>query len=126
MKAITIISAKPIDLTTLSNGCREIGTVDLRQKRFVVEGEWGWFAVEQDQRINESFDGSQARRLRALVGEPNFALLEYINDRAAELAIDLLSLDDDIFIDNDHGLVASLGEIRRRIRAGENWQTAPN
>lgn len=56
------------------------------------------------------------------VDTPHFAQLTYDNTQAANLAIKLLPEMGTILVDNDHGLLAKIQEIRLRIQAGSPWQ----
>ncbi len=63
-------------------------------------------------------------RLLEQVEKPNFAQLYFSDDRAVDVAIEILPLDPQVLVDNDNDLVAPVSEIRLRIQAGESWRTA--
>lgn len=124
MRAVTLIARSPIDLEALQERFRDSDRVGLQSaSRLVVAGDWGWFAFDADQKVGSEFEEADIEKFRAAIATPFFLLLEYSTTDAAERAISSLP-SDDFLIDNDHGLVLPVAEVRRRIQSRENWQTA--
>lgn len=125
MKSVAIISDNTLDLAALAEIYTTQGRVDMpSKKRLVVEGAWGWFAMNLGEPPLEDFDESELAQVKTKIARPCFAQLEYSTGPAADAAITLLPSNGFTLIDNDHGLIAPLEEIRRRISEGSAWQTA--
>jgi hypothetical protein len=124
MRSVVVITNQPLDIHTLADAYKTSGHVDIQSdERLVIEGEWGWFAFNRDKVLEEEFDEAELDELRRQVDAPSFAQLEYSNSRAADIAILGLPVNGTTLIDNDHGLIAPVGEIRRRIQEGAGWHS---
>jgi hypothetical protein len=124
-KSVILISIRPLDLVEFGRACESSGRVDCQSDhRLVVEGDWGWFALDVDQSLRNDFDDTELAKVRQLIREPIFGELSYSDNRVVDLSIKLLPLADDVLVDNDHGVVLPVGEIRRRIKSGREWQVA--
>jgi hypothetical protein len=128
MKSVILISDRPIDLDAFGEAFRAYGRVhrDPQSKsRIVIQlNEEGWFDVECDQSIHNEFDDEELVKLSQLIQAPVFAGISYSDDHVADVIIKLLPLAPDTLVDNDHGLVLPVEEIRKRIQSGRKWQTA--
>jgi hypothetical protein len=103
----------------------DIGSTNLQSpKRLVVEGDWGWFAIGIDDELEGEFSGAERARIAQLVAEPVYAQLEYSSSSAADLAIKLMPATAETLIDNDHGMLRPIEEVRDLIRTGMEWQTS--
>lgn len=101
-----------------------IGSAYLQSpKRLVVEGDWGWFAIGIDDEIAGELSDIERAEIARLVPEPIYLQLEYSTSEAADLAIKLMPAATDMLIDNDHGMLRPIEEVRGRIQAGMEWQT---
>jgi len=109
----------------MSEAYGDIGSTNLQSpKRLVVEGDWGWFAIGIDDELEVEFSDTELARIAQLIAEPVFAQLEYSDSSAADLAIELMPAAVETLIDNDHGMLRPIGEVRDLIRAGMEWQTS--
>lgn len=125
MQSVIIITEKSLDLSALLDAYRVTGHVDLQSAhRLVVEGSWGWFAFNRDNTLEDEFDESELKKLKNFMQSLSFVQLEFSDSRAADIAALRLPIEGTVMIDNDHGLVAPIEEIRRRIQEGNNWISA--
>jgi hypothetical protein len=123
MKSITIITDTPLELAALAESYKYAGQVRTESgKRMIVEGDWGWFAFAIDEPPIDDFEASELHEVKSRISRPSFSLLEFRNTASAEIAILGLPSGREIVIDNDHGLIVPIEEIRRRIREGSEWQ----
>jgi hypothetical protein len=88
-----------------------------------VEGDWGWFAIGIDDEVEGEYSDTERTRITQIIPDPVFSQLEYSGSRAADLAIRFMPASADTLIDNDHGLLRPIGEVRELIQAGVEWQT---
>lgn len=124
MKSVILISTGQLDLSDLAEVYADIGSTNLQSpKRLVVEGDWGWFAIGIDDEIAGEFSDIERAKIAQLVPEPVYVQLEYSTSSAADLAIKLMPATTDMLIDNDHGMLRPIEEVRGLIRAGMEWQT---
>lgn len=120
-----LISPSPLDFGRLSKTYSEIGSACLQTpQRLVVNGDWGWFAIEEDAFIPDELSVAEAKRIAQVVPEPVYTGLDYKNSVAADLAIGLMPLSDEIYIGTDHGLFCPINEVKKRIRTGLDWQSS--
>ena len=125
MKSVIVISAGQLDLGRMSEAYGAIGSTYLQSpKRLVVEGEWGWFAIGIDDVTEGEFCDAERARIAQLIQQPVYAQLEFSNSSAADLAIRIMPATADTLIDNDHGKLWPIEEVRELIRAGVEWQTS--
>lgn len=108
----------------MSGAYGDIGSTKMQSPtRLVVEGTWGWFAIALDRELEAEFSDNERARITKLIAKPVYAQLEYSNSSAADLAIELMPVAAATLIDNDHGMLRSIEEVRDLIRAGMEWQT---
>jgi hypothetical protein len=125
MKSIIIISSGLPDLTLLSEAYSQFGTPHLQAKnRLVVEGDWGWFAISIDSEIEVEFSDVERERVDQLIAGSVYAQLEYSTATAADLALQFMPTVAETLIDNDHGMLRPIAEVRELIRAGIEWKTS--
>ncbi|RVU05272.1 hypothetical protein EOS93_31100 [Rhizobium sp. RMa-01] len=124
MKSVVMMFTAEPDLSRIAEAYGDIGSTDLQSPgRLVVEGDWGWFAVGIDRDLEGEFSDLERARIARLVAEPVYAQLEYSNSAAADLAIKLMPATAETLIDNDHGMLRSIAEVRDLICRGIKWQT---
>jgi hypothetical protein len=127
MKSVILVSASPFDLDAFADAFRPIGRIHCdrhSESRIVIELDRGWFDVECDQSIRNEFGDAELAKLSQSIRNPVFAGMSYSSEHVADMAINILPLAPAVLVDNDHGLVLSVEEIRRRIQSGRGWQTA--
>jgi hypothetical protein len=125
MKSVIVIFAGPPDLERLCEAYGGIGLTNMQTpQRLVVEGEWGWFAIEADEGIDGEFSDTERGRITQLIPEPVYAQLEYSSSSAVNLAIGLMPVTTDTLVDNDHGMLRPVGEVRELIQTGMEWETS--
>lgn len=124
MRSVILLSAEPLNLAGLASVYSDLGSVDLQSsERVVVEGEWGWFGIEIEERLAEEFCESELLLVREMVASPVFSSLEYSSSKAADLAVERLP--SPLWVDNDHGMICPIEEIKMRIQQGLEWQSSP-
>jgi hypothetical protein len=123
MENVVIISSKELDLDDLLVGYSDMGTRRYRMNsdRLVVHGSWGYFALSIDRFIVDEYEPPELEALRARIEHPNFYSLEFRTMEAVAQAVLGLPRDHGILIDNDHGMVFTLGEVIERIKKGQDW-----
>jgi hypothetical protein len=115
----------PLDTDRLLDVFKDSGTVSLESEtRVVVEGDWGWFAIGTDTEIEGELSESERARIIEIICRPLFAQLEYNTSAAADLAVELLPSPEGTLIDNDHGMVLPIEQVRWRILTGIEWQAS--
>jgi hypothetical protein len=125
MKSVIVISPDRPDLRRMLEAYRSVGATNLQSpKRFTVEGDWGWFAVALDDELEDEFSEAEQTRIAQIITEPTYIQLEYSSSAAVDLAIKLMPTTAQTLIDNDHGMIRPIGEIRDLIHAGVEWQTS--
>lgn len=126
MKSLIVISASQPDLIRMAEVYSETGSANLQSpERLVVEGGWGWFAIGIDDELEGEFSDIERARIGQLGAAPVYAQLEYSNSSAADLAIKLMPVNTETLIDNDHGMLRPIREVRNLIDAEIEWQTSP-
>ncbi|WP_421694503.1 hypothetical protein [Aestuariivirga sp.] len=127
MKSIIIIFNGQPNLNYMATVYSAQGRTSIQSpKRLVVEGEWGWFAIDVDAELEADFSESERDQITRVVPEPIFAQMPYSNSFSANLAVELMPTTAETLIDNDHGMLLRINEVREMIHAGKEWQTAPN
>jgi hypothetical protein len=122
MRGFVVISDRILEQQELQNLYNHIGRTDLiSPDRLVVEGEWGHFFFTANASLREAFDDEELTRIRGNVYDLHFYSVDFSTLLAANKAVTCLPSAAMILIDNDHGLIASIKEVRRRIGAGIDW-----
>ena len=122
MQSVIIITAAPLDLDAIIAGARRIGVIELHsQVQLAVKGDWGHFILDVYDSIADDYEPEALQRVRTLIREPHFAQLMYREAAALDQGVLLLP---ECWIDNDHGLLAPIEDIRARIARGEDWRRA--
>jgi hypothetical protein len=117
--------SNPLDTDRLLDVFKDSGTVSLESEtRVVVEGDWGWLAIGTDTEVEGELSESERARITEIIRRPFFAQLEYNTSAAADLAIRLLPSPESTLIDNDHGMLLPIEQVRWRIQTGIEWQAS--
>ncbi|MGO7655511.1 hypothetical protein ACC679_11235 [Rhizobium ruizarguesonis] len=124
MKSMIIISDTRPNFGQLSEVYDNVGSTNMQSsKRLVVEGNWGWFAIEIDDSLEGEFSDDERAKIAEVMSEPVYAQLEYSNIYAADLAIKLMPTTAKTLVDNDNGMIRPIEEVRELFRSGREWQT---
>jgi hypothetical protein len=128
MQWITLISGAPLDLAAIARACRTIGHIQLEATppRLTVEGTGqslarGFFTFIPDASVGLAFPDHQLALIRQVLPVPHYTILRFRRPADAEAAIAALTPSGPVLIDNDHGLLLSLDEVKHRIAQGESW-----
>ena len=122
MQSIILITPEPLNLRAMAKSDENLKRVDiLSDQRLVVEGDWGWFALNIDDAIRADFEADELADVLRVMTTSHFAQLEYSSAEAANAALKTLRIPETALIDNDHGLRVSFTEVRRRISLGVDW-----
>jgi hypothetical protein len=123
MKSVIIITREPINLPSVSAKFKDSGfSVSRSGDRLVVEGRHGWFALECDDSIIEDYDEDEIGTLNRLFSNAFFlAQLEFSDLYTLNNAITSMGLNDDIVVDNDHGLFLNIKDIKTFTDSSIDW-----
>lgn len=128
MQWITLITGAPLDLGAIARACRMIGHIqlDASPPRLTVDGTGqeasrGFFTFIPDPSVGLAFSDQQLALIRQVLPEPHFTILRFRRVADAEAAVSALVPTGPVLIDNDHGLLLSLDEVKHRIAQGEEW-----
>jgi hypothetical protein len=128
MRGFIIITEQTLDLAALADRCRDIGEIFLNSpQELIVQNDEKdlWFRIDtrcdDDGDIN-MFDRRDQARVRALIGRPLCVSVECSGSDSVDVAVSLLP-SKDVFICNDYGIIFTIKEIHRRLKAGEEWET---
>jgi len=109
VKSVVLISAVPLHVSELVDAYNGVGSIDLQSpKRLVVEGEWGWFAINLDEEIRFEYDVEELENILKHVGDPAFYQVEYSSILAVQMALGKLVAMRGIYIDNDQWEIVPL------------------
>ena len=130
MQWITLITGAPLDLAAIARACRMIGHIQLEATppRLTIDGTGqeasrGFFTFIPDASVGLAFSDQQLTLIRQVLPDPHFTILRFRRTADAEAAITALDPSGPVLIDNDHGLLLSLDEVKHRIAMGEEWIT---
>ena len=124
MRSVIVISTVQPNFQGLAEAYSAVGSTDLQSPdRLVVEGSWGWFAIERDPNLVCDFSDLELTEIARHVPEPVYCQLEYSTKSAADLAVQLMPKTVELFIDNDHGGFWPIEKVEDLIREGVEWQT---
>jgi hypothetical protein len=128
MQWITLITGEPLDLAAIARACRTIGHLQLETSppRLTVDGTGqepsrGFFTFIPDSSVGLAFSDQQLALIRQVLPEPHFTIVRFRRTADAEAAISAIVSSGPVLIDNDHGLLLSLDEVKHRIAMGEEW-----
>jgi hypothetical protein len=125
MKSILLISDTLLDLAALGASYSPVGIVDIQsQQRLVVEGEWGWFALNQEPEAEAELDEVELAQIRRSFTTPFYIQLEFSSPRAVDVAVSNFTAEVPLLVDNDFGLIRPIDEVRASIAAGKSWLTS--
>jgi hypothetical protein len=125
MKFVVLVSPHPFDVAALGQKAAVDGRVHVSDKGHLhFQGDAGWFAIRPDARIIDEFEEAHLQRVRDRVETPEFALLEFGSADAARRALEILSEDSSIWIDNDHGIFAPVVDFLERSSSDPEWYYA--
>ena len=123
MKSVIIITRDPINLNSVSAKFKDSGfSVSRSGDRLVVEGRHGWFALECDDSIIEDYDEKEINTLNRLLSNAlSLAQLEFSDIDTLNNAITSMDINDDFFVDNDHGLFLNIKQINNFADSSVDW-----
>jgi hypothetical protein len=95
--------------------------------RFIVENidgmKNGWIAFQPIEDVQFDYEMEEIEKIREIIENPSFYLIEGRNGEInfANHFIEKFNHPGKILIDNDHGLIADLNQIKRKIKLGKDW-----
>jgi len=95
--------------------------------RFIVESTGGmkdgWIAFQPIEDAQHDYETEELEAIRKTVKNPSFYLIEGRNGKVnfADEFIKKFTHSGKILIDNDHGLIADLVQVKKSIESGKNW-----
>jgi len=96
-------------------------------KRFVVESpngmEGGWIAFQPIDNAQYDYEMDELKEIKSRIKNPSFFLVEGRDGekKFSTIFIQKFSPPDKVLIDNDHGLIADLMEIKKKTESGADW-----
>lgn len=122
MKSVILISDSPVDLRKIAEDYESFGSVDAQTSlRLVIEGNWGWFAFNLETNLEDEINDAELTTFRHFINNPSYIQLEFSSVCAVNVAISKFTPRGLILVDNDHGMICSLEEVKRRIESYEDW-----
>jgi hypothetical protein len=122
MKSVILISDRPVDLRKIAEDYESLGSVDAQSSlRLVIEGNWGWFAFNLEADLEDEIGEAEVTTIRQSINNPSYVQLEFSSACAVNIAISKFIPRGLILVDNDHGMLWSLEEVKRRIETNEDW-----
>ena len=106
----------------------EIGTPRYETNgRLLIESstgmEGGWIAFQPIENIQDDYEMDELAAIKGRIRNPSFFLIEGRDgeDKFSTAFIRKFCPPGRVLIDNDHGVIADLVEIKERIESGTNW-----
>lgn len=130
MKSFILIWDRMLDMPDLAARFAGKGAVILEPAgRLVVEGDWGWFDIASDPFVLDECEFADLENIQKWMGKDMLALMDealfwgvsFRTEESAEIAIMGLPVSDTLLVDNDHGLIVPISDIRSRIERRESW-----
>ena len=80
--------------------------------QFVVETSDSWLSVYKYDEVFDDYDESEEQLIRSVIQDPVPYLIEWRGDELLGKFIDNFPIDEEAVIDNDHGLICSISELK--------------
>jgi hypothetical protein len=126
MKSIILIVPQDLPLRQIARLYEDQPTVYFSSsEELVVESPSGWFSLALDENVLGELAPDEYRSIRQRIQAPAFWQLQFSTARMAEIVISRLPETPTILVDNDHGLVTTVSDIRKRISQGRPWISEP-
>ena len=121
--SLVILSPVPLEVKQVEDTFRALGRVHTQPDGWMsIEGPLGFFFFWTDDKYTRGdYCPNELAQIEAKMGPVYFAGIRYSVPALVNRAIELLPAPPGTMIDNSHGLIRPIEEIRRRIRAGEEW-----
>jgi hypothetical protein len=83
----------------------------------------GWIAFQPIENIQYDYETEELEEIKTLISNPSFYLIEGRNGvvNFSNVFIQNFSPSGKVLIDNDHGMIADLAEVKGKIQSGEDW-----
>lgn len=91
-----------------------------------VEADRGYFRIIPDQKIQFDLEPDALKTIKHIIVDPYFALIEYSNINSLNEAMCNYPARGIVLVDNDHGLITTIEDIRERIIMEREWIFASN
>ncbi len=95
--------------------------------RFVVEDlngmKDGWIAFQPIENTQYDYEIEELEEIKKKIANPSFYLIEGRNGTVnfSNRFIQEFNPSGNVLIDNDHGMIVGLMEVKKRIESGEDW-----
>ncbi|WP_020558926.1 hypothetical protein [Thiofilum flexile] len=109
MNSIVIFFEKESHLKSWSSLVNQYITED---GRFVIETSNGWLSIYQPNDIWRDYDEDELLVVKSLILEPIPYLIEWRDNSLLQEFIDNFPTDSHAVIDNDHGLICKISDIK--------------
>jgi len=83
----------------------------------------GWIAFQPIESIQYDYEVDELKKIKHTISNPSFYLIEGRNGvvNFSNNFIQKLNPSGIILIDNDHGVIADLLEVKEKIKSGKDW-----
>lgn len=122
MMSAILISEKKLLLDHLFNNIGGKWNVRLHdESELFAEKADEWFMVEYDENLISLYEDEERASINNFGSFPFFYHLGYNSYEAANVAIMTIQPPGPMLVDNDHGLITRLEDIRQAIESGIAW-----
>ena len=83
----------------------------------------GWIAFQPIKDIQYDYEADELEEIKKKISDPSFYLIEGRNGvvNLCNKFIQEFNPSGKVLIDNDHGMITSLEEVKGKIKLGEDW-----
>lgn len=83
----------------------------------------GWIAFQPIDNVGFDYEVDEIKEIRKIIADPYFYLIEGRNGvvNVCDLFINEFCPSGEVLIDNDHGMIVGLEEVKEKARLGEDW-----
>lgn len=80
--------------------------------QFVVENASSWLSVYKYDETFDDYDATEEQSVRAVMQDPIPYLIEWRGDELLEKFIENIPVDEEVIVDNDHGLICCVSKLK--------------
>lgn len=123
MRTIFLICDKPVDVDLLADDLSCLGAVSISRNQLVVEGSSGRLYVRAGDDISNEYEDSQLNLIKCKIVNPTFVEFSSNNPSLIDSAIMQIHRFGGSLLDNDHGIITTIEDVKKKIVDGIEWQT---
>lgn len=84
----------------------------VKDDHFVVETASSWISFNSCENVFEDYENVEEDKVKTMLPNPTAHLVEWKGDEILRQFIDDFPIDQDAVVDNDHGLICKLAELK--------------